>query len=111
MPRAVITDRWSRLGSIFYFGYLISQYPAGYFLQRLRLGKVIGITMLIWGILIITTPACHSFGGIATNRFLLGLFEAVVRIASLQLCQRLVDADHDRFAGQPRLRLGDVYVL
>ena len=42
------------------------------------MGKVIGITTIIWGILIITTPACSSFGGIATNRFLLGLFEAVV---------------------------------
>ena len=59
-------------------GYLISQYPAGYLMQRLPLGKVIGGTMLIWGILIITTPACSSFAGIATNRFLLGMFEAVV---------------------------------
>lgn len=32
----------------------------------------------MWGILIITTPACKSFAGIATNRFLLGVFEAVV---------------------------------
>jgi MFS family permease len=42
------------------------------------MGKVIGVTTTIWGILIITTPACSSFGGIATNRFLLGMFEAVV---------------------------------
>ena len=47
-------------------------------MQRLPLGKVIGGTALIWGILIITTPACTSFAGIATNRFLLGLTEAVV---------------------------------
>lgn len=59
-------------------GYLISQYPAGYLLQRFPLGKVIGVTTLIWGVLIITTPACHNFAGIATNRFLLGVFEAVV---------------------------------
>lgn len=69
---------YSWLGSIFYFGYLIAQYPAGYALQRLPVGKFIGFTILAWGILIITTPACKSFGGIATNRFLLGVFEAVV---------------------------------
>lgn len=39
---------------------------------------MIGCTILVWGVLIITTPACKSFGGIATNRFLLGVFEAVV---------------------------------
>ncbi|KAL1981720.1 hypothetical protein VTN96DRAFT_2277 [Rasamsonia emersonii] len=69
---------YSWLGSIFYFGYLIAQYPAGYVLQRLPIGKVLGITTIIWGALLMTTPACHNFAGIATNRFLLGLVEAIV---------------------------------
>lgn len=69
---------FSWLGSIFYFGYLWAQYPAGYLLQRLRIGKVIGTTTTIWGIIIITTPACKSFTGMAVNRFLLGTFEAVI---------------------------------
>ncbi|KAK5174755.1 uncharacterized protein LTR77_001838 [Saxophila tyrrhenica] len=62
-------------------GYLIAQYPAGYLLQRLPTGRLVGVTILIWGTLIITTPACNSFAGIATNRFLLGVFEAVVNPA------------------------------
>lgn len=33
---------------------------------------------LVWGIILITTPACTNFAGVATNRFLLGTFEAVV---------------------------------
>ncbi|KAK5112331.1 hypothetical protein LTR62_004294 [Meristemomyces frigidus] len=66
------------LSSIFYLGYLIAQYPAGYALQRLPTAKFIGITTLAWGILLITTPACKSFAGIAANRFLLGICEAVV---------------------------------
>lgn len=69
---------FSWLGSIFYFGYLWAQYPAGYALQRLPIGKVIGCTTTIWGIIMITTPACSSFAGIAVNRFLLGTFEAVI---------------------------------
>jgi MFS family permease len=59
-------------------GYLISQYPAGYLLQRLPIAKVISITTIIWGVILITTPACTNFAGIAANRFLLGFFEAVV---------------------------------
>ena len=47
-------------------------------MQRLRIAKVIGFTTLVWGIILMTTPGCTSFAGIAVNRFLLGTFEAVV---------------------------------
>lgn len=67
-----------RLGSIFYFGYLAGQWPGGYLLQRLPTGKVLATTTLLWGVILMTTPACHNFAGIASNRFLLGFFEAFV---------------------------------
>ncbi|KAJ5150888.1 MFS general substrate transporter [Penicillium canariense] len=69
---------YSWLSSIFYFGYLIAQWPAGLALQKLPMGKFLGTTTIIWGGLLMTTPACHNFAGIAINRFLLGLVEAVV---------------------------------
>lgn len=88
-------------GSIFYFGYLIAQWPAGLALQKLPVGKFLGYTTLginskprapshlpdtdcyifrlpVWGGLLMTTPACYNFAGIAVNRFLLGFVEAVV---------------------------------
>jgi MFS family permease len=65
-------------GSIFYFGYLFSQFPSGYLLQRLPIGKFLSIATICWGVILITTPACTSFAGIATNRFLLGALEATV---------------------------------
>ncbi|KAK5683077.1 hypothetical protein LTS10_004607 [Elasticomyces elasticus] len=71
-------QEFSWLSSIFYFGYLISQYPSGYLLQRLPLGKVIGCTTICWGAILLTTPACTSFAGLAVNRFLLGFVEATV---------------------------------
>ncbi|KAI1134883.1 MFS general substrate transporter [Hypoxylon sp. FL0543] len=64
--------------SIFYLGYLVAQWPAGYLLQRLPVAKFIGGSALVWGMLTIVTPACKNFAGIAVNRFLLGCFEAVV---------------------------------
>ncbi|KAJ4988178.1 allantoate permease [Stagonosporopsis vannaccii] len=69
---------YSWLGSIFYFGYLAGQYPAGYLLQRLPMAKFLGFCTLGWGVILMTTPACHNFAGMATNRFLLGLLEATV---------------------------------
>ena len=38
----VLTDP----GSIFYFGYLIAQWPAGLALQKLPVGKFLGITTI-----------------------------------------------------------------
>jgi MFS family permease len=42
------------------------------------MAKFLGSMTLCWGIILMTTPACKSFAGIATNRFLLGLLEASV---------------------------------
>ncbi|XPS77869.1 hypothetical protein M3J09_009893 [Ascochyta lentis] len=69
---------YSWLGNIFYFGYLAGQYPAGYLLQRLPMAKFLGFCTLGWGVILMTTPACHNFAGMAANRFLLGLLEATV---------------------------------
>ncbi|KAG9599381.1 MFS general substrate transporter, partial [Aureobasidium melanogenum] len=71
-------QEYSWLGSIFYFGYLWAQFPGGWLLQKLPIAKFLGTTTIIWGIILITTPACTNFAGVATNRFLLGTFEAVV---------------------------------
>ncbi|KAI1197393.1 MFS general substrate transporter [Nemania serpens] len=71
-------QQYSWLTSLFYIGYLVAQPVAGYALQRLPLGKFIGYTILVWGLLTITTPACTNFAGIAASRFLLGVFESVV---------------------------------
>ncbi|KAI3321565.1 allantoate permease [Xylariaceae sp. AK1471] len=72
---------FSWLGSIFYFGYLAGQFPSGYLMQRLPVGRVVSATVVIWGGIVFTTPACKSFAGIATNRFFLGLTEATVNPA------------------------------
>ncbi|KAK3116414.1 hypothetical protein LTR53_003207 [Teratosphaeriaceae sp. CCFEE 6253] len=45
--------------------------------------------LTVWGTLVITTPACKSFAGIAANRFLLGASEAVVNpgfVLVLSMC-------------------------
>jgi hypothetical protein len=61
--------------SMFYIGYLVFQFPFGY-LQRLPTGRLLSITIIACGIVLITTPACTSFAGIATNRFFLGALES-----------------------------------
>jgi MFS family permease len=60
---------------------MISQFPSAYLLQRLPIGKFVSVITISWGIILITTPACTSFAGMATNRFLLGFTEATVNPA------------------------------
>lgn len=77
----LVGQDYSWLSSIFYFGYLIAQFPASYALQKLPIGKFTSYITILWGAIVMTTPACTSFGGIATNRFFLGVTEAVVNPA------------------------------
>lgn len=47
-------------------------------MQVLPIGKFLSCTALTWGIILITTPACTNFAGIASNRFLLGFVEGAI---------------------------------
>ncbi|TVY54412.1 putative transporter [Lachnellula cervina] len=70
--------QYSWVGSIFYFGYLFFEYPTTVLIQRLPIGKYISGVTLLWGIIVASTAACSSFGGLATCRFLLGVAEATI---------------------------------
>ncbi|KAI1328667.1 allantoate permease [Xylariaceae sp. FL0255] len=72
---------FSWIGSIFYFGYLAGQFPSAYLIQRLPVGRFVSVTTIIWGIIVLTTPAVKSFSGLAANRFFLGITEAAVNPA------------------------------
>lgn len=44
-------QQYAWLSSIFYIGYLVAQFPAGYAIQRLPIGKVLAGTTLAWGVI------------------------------------------------------------
>ncbi|TVY34905.1 putative transporter [Lachnellula subtilissima] len=69
---------YSWLTSMFYIGYLVFQFPFGYLLQHFPTGRLLSLTIIAWGVVLITTPACTSFAGIATNRFFLGALESAI---------------------------------
>jgi MFS family permease len=71
-------QEYSWLGSIFYFGYLAMEFPSLYLITKVPIGKYIGICVLLWGIALCLMAVCHNFAGLATIRFLLGVFEAVL---------------------------------
>ncbi|KAI8142048.1 major facilitator superfamily domain-containing protein [Fennellomyces sp. T-0311] len=69
-------SEYSLLGSLFYLGYLLYQFPNNYFLQRFAVGRYIGVIVCLWGIVLSCTALGKNFSQVAAMRFLLGLFEA-----------------------------------
>ncbi|KAI0601193.1 major facilitator superfamily domain-containing protein [Biscogniauxia sp. FL1348] len=71
-------DQYSWMASIFYFAYLVAEWPASYLVQRLPTGRVVGAFVVTWGTIMLCTAAAKNFAGLAVCRFLLGVFEAVI---------------------------------
>ncbi|KAL0264708.1 hypothetical protein SLS55_000659 [Diplodia seriata] len=69
---------YSWASSIFYFGYLIAEYPGVAILQRFPMAKFLGANIILWAAILMLTAACSSFAGLATVRFFLGVTEATI---------------------------------
>ena len=44
---------YSWASSMFYFGYLAAQYPANYILQRYQTARILSLSVITWGILML----------------------------------------------------------
>ncbi|KAF2807901.1 MFS general substrate transporter [Mytilinidion resinicola] len=74
----LVGQDYSWASSIFYFGYLISEYPGVAIIQRFPVAKFLAANIILWGAVLMTTAECHSFAGLATVRFFLGVTEATI---------------------------------
>ncbi|KAI5300354.1 hypothetical protein KEM55_008002 [Ascosphaera atra] len=74
----LVGDNYQWLGSLFYFGYLGFELPTTRLLQYLPIAKYSAFCVMAWGATLSCFAACTNFGGAATVRFLLGVFEASV---------------------------------
>ncbi|KAL2444305.1 MFS-type transporter cnsL [Exophiala dermatitidis] len=72
------SDQYSWVGSIFYFGYLVLEYPSAILIQRLPVAKLLAGAVFSWGVIMMCIAATHNFGGLATCRFIMGMSEALI---------------------------------
>ncbi|KXJ90171.1 major facilitator superfamily domain-containing protein [Microdochium bolleyi] len=77
-PGAVDTSRLSWATSLFYFGMLTGLYPMSYALQRLDLGRVLGVVVCIWAIICGATAGVTTYQGLYVQRFFLGFIESII---------------------------------
>ncbi|KAJ5989659.1 hypothetical protein N7481_004869 [Penicillium waksmanii] len=71
-------QEYSWVGSIFYFGYMVFEYPLAGLLQSFSTSIYLGFFIFAWGICVVMTNFCVSFTGLMINRFVLGALESVV---------------------------------
>ncbi|KAJ5573466.1 uncharacterized protein N7459_007893 [Penicillium hispanicum] len=64
------------LSSIFYFGFLAWAFPTNFLMQRLPIGKYLGVNIFMWGVFLMIQAACNSFETLAVLRALGGAAEA-----------------------------------
>jgi ACS family allantoate permease-like MFS transporter len=74
----LVGNQYSWVGSIFYFGYLVTEYPAVFLIQRLPVAKFYSGCIMGWAIILLCTAATQNFAGLAVTRFLMGMLECVV---------------------------------
>lgn len=69
---------FNNLNSIFYAGYLIAQWPCHILMQKLPIGKYLGVSIFLWALIIGLTAACKNYNQLMACRFFLGATESVV---------------------------------
>ncbi|KIV90329.1 hypothetical protein PV10_07642 [Exophiala mesophila] len=80
-PPTVSTTRLSWATSLFYFGMLAGVGPLTYLFQRLHLGRTIGVAIIIWGAIAMSTAGVTNYQGLYAQRFFLGFSESIVPTA------------------------------
>lgn len=54
------------------------EFPNLWLMTKIPIGKYVGACLVMWGGSLCFMALCHNFAGLATIRFLLGVFEAAV---------------------------------
>jgi len=71
-----IGNRYSMTAAIFYLGFIAGAYPAMVLAQRYPIERVASIIVVLWGVCLTLTSACHNYQSIYVQRFFLGFLEA-----------------------------------
>ncbi|KAH8900862.1 putative MFS transporter [Thozetella sp. PMI_491] len=70
----LVGTEYQWLASLFYFGYLVCEYPTTLLSQKFPIGRFIGL----WGSILVATTGAENFSGMAALRFLLGALESLI---------------------------------
>ncbi|KAF0323842.1 allantoate permease [Colletotrichum asianum] len=72
----LVGQQYSWVGSIFYFGYLVAEFPAVNLMARFPIGKFLAITAMGWSVTTLLMAVTHNAAGLMALRFFMGMCEA-----------------------------------
>ncbi|OBU00655.1 hypothetical protein VE01_01284 [Pseudogymnoascus verrucosus] len=78
-------SQYSWVASVFYFGYLVAEYPLASLLHKFTAAQFLGVTVFIWGIVVLCMNFATNFSGLIALRFFLGALESAVAPAFVVL--------------------------
>ena len=73
------------LGSLFFFGYFVSQIPGATYARTRSATRLVFISLIVWGVLAAATGLIRNFWLLALDRLALGVAEALIFPAMLLL--------------------------
>ncbi|KAJ5773011.1 Major facilitator superfamily domain general substrate transporter [Penicillium paradoxum] len=82
------SNQYNWLSSIFYFGYLLAEWPQNWALQRFPIGKWLAGNLIVWGGITILHVPCNNFASLFVVRFFLGAAEASI-VPAFLLCMSM----------------------
>ncbi|KAK7713942.1 hypothetical protein SLS57_007229 [Botryosphaeria dothidea] len=71
-------QQFNYLSALVYAGYFFGQYPCGWLLGRFPAQRIMAVSILCWGALVLIMTQCRTYSSAAVVRFLMGIFEAAV---------------------------------
>ncbi|PWN47045.1 MFS general substrate transporter [Violaceomyces palustris] len=74
----VSLTRYSTATSAFYWGYLVAALPMALLVQKFKPSIFLGSAIVLWGSILLITPAITHWKGLVAQRFFLGFVESAV---------------------------------
>ncbi|KLU83188.1 hypothetical protein MAPG_02253 [Magnaporthiopsis poae ATCC 64411] len=71
-------QEFNYLSAMIYAGYFFGQYPCGWLIGRYQAQKVMAISILLWGLMVIIMTQARTYSSALAVRFIMGVFEAAV---------------------------------
>lgn len=90
-------NQYSWLGSAFYLGYLIFEFPMNLALQRFPVSKFVSTAIILWGMVICLHSVPKRYAGIVTLRTVLGVLESAVTPAMVLITGQWYKAEEQFF--------------
>ncbi|KAF8259249.1 major facilitator superfamily domain-containing protein [Lactarius quietus] len=67
-----------QLGTVFYLGYLVFEFPQNLALQKFPVGKWMSLNIFVWAIALCSHAGCKNFASLFVVRFILGACEGSI---------------------------------